>query len=990
MTPRRIGISVLCFAALVFCLAPRLEAAWLNGGTAVCTSTGNQDQVRIVSDATGGAFLVWRDNRSGTYDIYVQHIDAEGNSLWTSGGVAICTDAQWQRSPAIVADGAGGAIIVWTDERNGGSDTDSYAQRVNSAGAVQWTANGVVVCSASYNQQYPQLVADGSGGAIIVWQDARPGTHVDIYAQRMNSSGVAQWTTNGRTICTATGDQVYPLMVSDGSGGAIMAWQDGRNGSADQNIYAQRVTGSGTVQWTSNGVALCTASYNQYSPSLCTDGAGGAIVVWDDMRSNVDFDIYAQRINTTGVTVWTGDGVVVSTAANNQNNAELVTDGAGGAIIVWQDERNEMDIYGQRVDASGTGQWYANGRAVCVIPGEQVLPALISDGGGGAVVTWEDYRRGNWDVFSQHIGPAGNQLTDEAIICTELADDHGLAIAEGEPGGAIIAWKDQRAGNADIYASATPILSVSPTWIDFGPLYEDFADREFVITNTGGGYIYGTVEEACSAFSVVNPELWYALIPDASKTFTVRFQPIAAETSFCTIDTGGDGADVDCSGMGIAPACSVAPDTIDFGPVPVNSHADRSFSITNTGGLRLMGSVTESCTSYNLIAGGGAYDLGGGDTLVVTVRWSPLTDGWSSCAVSAGSSCGSVMCFGTAHRKPTIHLVRDVPGDQGGFVNVAWDRSPGDDAANRLISRYTVWRAIDMASAELAALDPGSVVKSVADMPKEAVSGLVRMEKVGATTYYWKLMSTVEAYYLAGYSEVVPTLFDSTEVCTEYHYLQIIAHTSDPSTFWISDPDSGRSIDNLAPEPPEGLAGEQQYTPAGLLLTWSPNNESDLEGYAIYRGTAAGFVPGPGNLIASTLDTLYLDGDWRWDDGYHYKVAAVDVHGNESKHAQLAPQEVTGAETPAATYLRQNFPNPFNPATKIEFGIAAPAQVVLRIYDASGRLVRTLVDDALPAGKYSAFWDTRNARGGTVASGIYFYRLDAGAYTETRKMTLLR
>ena len=254
-------------------------------------------------------------------------------------------------------------------------------------------------------------------------------------------------------------------------------------------------------------------------------------------------------------------------------------------------------------------------------------------------------------------------------------------------------------------------------------------------------------------------------------------------------------------------------------------------------------------------------------------------------------------------------------------------------------------------------------------------------------------MLTTNAYYLLKYSKTVPTLFDSTETSAEYQYFQVIAHTDDPYVFYASEPDSARSVDNLAPAAPAGLAGEQVYAPAGLELTWSPNGESDIGEYAIYRGTSAEFVPGPGNFVGSTPDTLYLDGMWSWGSSYYYKVAAVDVHGNVSGYALLSPETLTDTDTPkapAASFLAQNFPNPFNPTTRISFGLAAPADVSLRIYDAAGRLVRTLVEGARPAGNYSELWDGRDSGGRAVASGIYFYRLTAGAFTETRKMALLR
>jgi flagellar hook assembly protein FlgD len=102
---------------------------------------------------------------------------------------------------------------------------------------------------------------------------------------------------------------------------------------------------------------------------------------------------------------------------------------------------------------------------------------------------------------------------------------------------------------------------------------------------------------------------------------------------------------------------------------------------------------------------------------------------------------------------------------------------------------------------------------------------------------------------------------------------------------------------------------------------------------------------------------------------------------------------ITGDEpmpVPDATFLAQNFPNPFNPSTTIEFGLKEGGHVSLRIYDAAGRLVRSLIDESRPAGRYSVDWDGKDRIGGRAASGVYFYRLMAGSFLETRKMVLLR
>jgi hypothetical protein len=108
----------------------------------------------------------------------------------------------------------------------------------------------------------------------------------------------------------------------------------------------------------------------------------------------------------------------------------------------------------------------------------------------------------------------------------------------------------------------------------------------------------------------------------------------------------------------------------------------------------------------------------------------------------------------------------------------------------------------------------------------------------------------------------------------------------------------------------------------------------------------------------------------------------------------LTGEEVTGHETqwiePEVYILLQNFPNPFNPFTTIRFGLRYGGQVTLRIYDAAGRPVRTLVDDVLEPGLHTAQWDGRNDGGTRAASGVYFYRIRTAGFERTRKMVLLR
>jgi hypothetical protein len=100
--------------------------------------------------------------------------------------------------------------------------------------------------------------------------------------------------------------------------------------------------------------------------------------------------------------------------------------------------------------------------------------------------------------------------------------------------------------------------------------------------------------------------------------------------------------------------------------------------------------------------------------------------------------------------------------------------------------------------------------------------------------------------------------------------------------------------------------------------------------------------------------------------------------------------EPGGRDLPAVVSLDGNYPNPFNPATRIAFALPRDVEVDLAVYDVSGRRVATLLSGMVAAGRHEVLWTGRDDRGGHVASGVYFSRLVAGGELQTRKMMLLK
>ena len=329
----------------------------------------------------------------------------------------------------------------------------------------------------------------------------------------------------------------------------------------------------------------------------------------------------------------------------------------------------------------------------------------------------------------------------------------------------------------------------------------------------------------------------------------------------------------------------------------------------------------------------------------------------------------------------SIASIKDVPSDNGRKVQVVWNAFPSEQWSFNTVVNYGVWRKDPM----LPGLNSVKKVNSFTEMMSLTRQG----SQVTMGGSVWSYVAGVPASNLPQYSYVAPTLFDSTKTSGQrWTVFYIAGYSKDNAVVYATQPDSGYSMDNISPNVVQGLTAG--FTTNSVTLRWKANAETDVCEYAIYRGTTASFTPT--TPLVKVRTTQYQDVLSQTGVTYYYKVSAIDFAGNESP--SMADSVVTGVENsggvPTEFALGQNYPNPFNPSTEITFAIPKQTNVKVVVYNVSGAEIATLVNQSMSAGNYRAVWNGRTDDGRTVASGVYFYHLQAEGFTATKKMTLLK
>ena len=355
-----------------------------------------------------------------------------------------------------------------------------------------------------------------------------------------------------------------------------------------------------------------------------------------------------------------------------------------------------------------------------------------------------------------------------------------------------------------------------------------------------------------------------------------------------------------------------------------------------------------------------------------------------------------------------IDSIIDVPNDQGGWAYLYFTRSGYDFAEEDSIqvSEYFVYRRIDeemlrrsVSAQEETTGDVSSggqaTIKKYVILPSWlwpsdiiyhdgdycVVSG--GTGPVGLPPGTWAVVGSVPAHQKDQNICLVPTVADSSGTLT-YSVYCISAETTTPSVYFVSPPDSGYSLDNIAPSAPSGL-----MMACAAEVAWDECADDDFDYFTVY-GSATPGLDSTAALIGYTIETMMdVSGD-RYD---YYHVTATDFAGNEGD-ASSVENTYAGVsvleDLPQVFALRPNRPNPFRSGTVIGFDLPEPCAVRLELVDVQGRTVGVLTDEAWPAGRHSVVWSGENDGGEVVGPGVYFVRIEACGFTAINKILRMK
>ena len=335
----------------------------------------------------------------------------------------------YQDLPSVASDASGSFVVVWSSYSPGEAGRGIFGQRFADTGGPigpEFHVNSYT----TGDQLRPAMASDATGGFVVVWESGQDGSATGIFGQRYAASGTPlgpEFRVNTYT----TGNQLLASVTAGPGGSFVAVWNSPQDGSGG-GIFGQRYAGSGAPEGPEFRVNTSTTPSQFYS-AVAADAAGNFVVVWANGGGTVG--IYGQRFAASGPPLGP-EFRVNTTTFGYQKRPSVASDPVGNFVVVWEDY--QLSLRGQRFAATGAPA----GPEFFVTTYPQkfpVLPSVAADATGNFVVTWTEVYFG--DVLGRRFAADGTPLSATFLVNTYTTNGQGDAsVAADALGRFVVVW----------------------------------------------------------------------------------------------------------------------------------------------------------------------------------------------------------------------------------------------------------------------------------------------------------------------------------------------------------------------------------------------------------------------------------------------------------------------------------------------------------------------------------------------------------------------
>lgn len=369
-------------------------------------------------DANDHAIVVTNDTRAGEdWDIQAYRISPEGDFVWGADGLVLCDNDGSDVGQQILVCSDGDVIVAWQHTPSTGNISRLLLERISPEGDLQWEQP--LEITSTYSVSIPRMAATSEGGFLlsaVVSQGTTFSSPRHLYLHRFDAEGTALWAPEGVPLNTTggIGIQMRPDVLCDGSDGAVCWWYDSH--LANQlHTFVQRVSPDGVVLWPAGGVQVGPANQLQMSPTLALDaGSQDVIVAWQSANTGqTQVGMAIQRLNAQGQAQWGGDGITLSELGGPQQFRLAVHALPGGSSVLAYQEYDAGSQVNSTIKALGLNP---NGLPMWLEQPIALTTTVSAKGHLDATVTpdsrllavWADQRDDGADVYLQNLNPDGS------------------------------------------------------------------------------------------------------------------------------------------------------------------------------------------------------------------------------------------------------------------------------------------------------------------------------------------------------------------------------------------------------------------------------------------------------------------------------------------------------------------------------------------------------------------------------------------------------